>query len=364
MQNMDADQNFPRADLARKPFRIGNVDLPSRYLLAPLAGFTNVALRLALREVGGLGLATSDLISARALMQRSKRTMELVETTPDDRPLSIQIYGKEPQELSAAAQWLQAYGVTTIDINMGCPVHKVTRGGGGAALMCEPEKAVALVAAVVQAVTVPVTVKMRLGWDDQTLSAPYFARAFEDVGVGAVTIHGRTREQAFKGSVNRAGIRATVEAVRSIPVIGNGDIRNAADARLMFEETGCSAVAIGRGALLNPWIFSQLSKLEQVGETPRIASFGERLQFMHRHYNLLVRFRGEHIGCLLFRKVANWYCRVIKPGKDIQQKLIRIDSASEFEELVVEISRRIDLRGTEPLPDYALPVPGGPIEHW
>jgi nifR3 family TIM-barrel protein len=364
MADMDADLNFPRADLARTPFRIGNVDLPSRYLLAPLAGFTNVALRLALREVGGLGLATSDLISARALTQRSRRTMELVETTSEDRPLSIQIYGKEPQELAAAAQWLQAYGVTTIDINMGCPVHKVTRGGGGAALMCEPEKAVALVAAVVQSVKVPVTVKMRLGWDDQTLSAPYFARAFEDVGVGAVTIHGRTREQAFKGSVNRAGIRATVEAVRSIPVIGNGDIRNAADARLMFEETGCSAVAIGRGALLNPWIFSQLSKLEQTGEMPRIASFGERLQFMHTHYNLLVRFRGEHIGCLLFRKVANWYCRVIKPGKDIQQKLIRIDSATDFEEIVVEIGRRIDLRGTEPLPDYALPVPGGPIEHW
>ncbi len=364
MRNMIDDCKTSVTAPAKPPFRIGNVTLPSRYLLAPLAGYTNIALRLALREVGGLGLATSDLVNARALLQRSRRTLELVQTTPEDRPLSIQIYGKEPGDLQAAAQWLQDYGVTTIDINMGCPVHKVTKGGGGAALMCEPEKAVALVQAVVMAVSIPVTVKMRLGWDDQTLSAPYFARAFEDVGVAAVTIHGRTREQAFKGSVNRAGIRAVVEAVKSIPVIGNGDIRNAADAQRMFDETGCAAVAIGRGALLNPWIFRQLDDLERTGIAPTIASFGERLRFMHRHYSLLVQFRGEHIGCLFFRKVANWYCRVIKPGKDIQQRLIRIDSAQEFEEIVVEIARRIDERGTEPLPDYALPVPGGPIEHW
>jgi nifR3 family TIM-barrel protein len=364
MLSMDADTQSFNASLPNTPFRIGGITLPSRYLLAPLAGYTNIALRLALREVGGLGLATSDLVNARALMQRSRRTVELVQTAPEDRPLSIQIYGKEPEYLRDAARWLQDYGVTTIDINMGCPVHKVTKGGGGAALMCEPMQAVALVETVVKSVTIPVTVKMRLGWDAQTLSAPYFARAFEDVGVAAVTIHGRTREQAFKGTVDRAGILAVVEAVRNIPIIGNGDIRNVADARRMFAETGCAAIAIGRGALLNPWIFRQLDELERLGAAPQVASFGERLRFMHRHYNLLVQYRGEHIGCLLFRKVANWYCRVIKPGKDIQQRLIRIDSASDFEEIVVEIGRRIDERGTEPLPDYALPVPGGPIEHW
>ncbi len=171
MLGMDPVAKKPDAASAKPPFRIGNVTLPSRYLLAPLAGYTNIALRLALREVGGLGLATSDLVNARALLQRSRRTLELVQTTPEDRPLSIQIYGKEPGDLQAAAQWLQDYGVTTIDINMGCPVHKVTKGGGGAALMCEPEKAVALVQAVVKAVSIPVTVKMRLGWDDQTFSA-------------------------------------------------------------------------------------------------------------------------------------------------------------------------------------------------
>ena len=364
MERMETECNQADSCSVKKPFRIGGVTLPSRYLLAPLAGYTNIALRLALRELGGLGLATSDLVNARALLQRSKRTLELVQTTPEDRPLSIQIYGKEPEFLQAAAKWLQDYGVTTIDINMGCPVHKVTKGGGGAALMCEPQKAIALVDAVVKAVTIPVTVKMRLGWDDQTLSAPYFARAFEEVGVGAVTIHGRTREQAFRGTVNREGIRAVVEAVKSIPIIGNGDIRTAADAQRMFDETGCAAVAIGRGALLNPWVFRQLEELERTGIAPKIASFGERLRFMHRHYSLLVEFRGEHIGCLFFRKVANWYCRVLKPGKDIQQRLIRIDSVQEFEEIVVEIGRRIEERGTEPLPDYALPVPGGPIEHW
>jgi tRNA-dihydrouridine synthase B len=348
----------------QRPFHIGTVPLASRYLLAPLAGYTNIALRLALRELGGLGLATSDLVNARALGMRSRKTLDLIQTCPEDRPLSMQIYGKEPRELGEAARWLEDYGVSIIDINMGCPVHKVTRGGGGAALMCDPKQAVDLVRAVVEAVKIPVTVKMRLGWDAESLSAPFFARVFEEIGVAAVTIHGRTRAQGFTGAVNRAGIRAVVEAVRSIPVIGNGDIRTAADAERMFAETGCAAVAIGRGSLLNPWIFQQLDQLDRTGVQPGQATFSQRLRFMHRHYHLLVHYRGEHLGNLLFRKVANWYCRVLRPGRDIQQKLIRIDSAAVFEECVEEIGRQLSIRKTGPLPEYVVPVPGGPNEYW
>src|SRR5262249_53161776 len=156
------------------------------------------------------------------------RTQELIQTCPADRPLAVQIYGASAQEMRDAAQWLEDNGVSIVDINMGCPVHKVCRGGGGSALMCSPSATIGFVRAVVEAVRIPVTVKMRLGWDKNDQSAPFFAREFEQAGVGAVTIHGRTREQGFGGNVNLDGIRAVVEATRSIPVIGNGDVRNIA----------------------------------------------------------------------------------------------------------------------------------------
>src|SRR5262249_12339474 len=179
--------------------RLGSLRLTSRYLLAPLAGYTNLPFRLVVRELGGLGLATTDLVNARALLLASRKTMELIETCPEDRPVAVQIYGANPGEMRDAAQWLQNYGVDSVDINMGCPVHKVTRGGGGSAMMCDRAAAVNLVRTVVEAVRIPVTVKMRLGWDEARLSAPLFAREFEQAGVAAVTIHGRTREQGFAG---------------------------------------------------------------------------------------------------------------------------------------------------------------------
>src|SRR5262245_17426129 len=238
--------------LPRRPIALGDRVLPSRYFLAPLAGYTNWALRLTVRELGGLGLATSDLINARALLKGSRKTLELMHTTPDDRPMAVQIYGPEPEYMHAAAQHLEGIGVEHIDINMGCPVNKVTKGGGGSAMMCDTTgRTIELVRTVVEAVKIPVTVKMRLGWDAKNLSAPFFAREFEQVGVAAVMIHGRTRAQGFTGGVDLDGIRAVVEAVERIPVVGNGDVRTLADAAQMFERTGCHALAIGRGALLN-----------------------------------------------------------------------------------------------------------------
>ncbi len=158
------------------PLRLGSLPLASRYLLAPLAGYTNLSFRQVVRALGGLGLATTDLVNARALLIRSRRTMELIQTCPEDRPVAVQIYGSVPEELRTAAQWLEAYGVSSVDINMGCPVHKVTRGGGGSALLCNTTSTIELVRAVVESVRIPVTVKMRLGWDDANLTAPFFAR--------------------------------------------------------------------------------------------------------------------------------------------------------------------------------------------
>lgn len=354
------------AAVERKPVMVGSSTLASRYLLAPLAGYTQLAFRLAVRELGGVGLATTDLVNARALRQQSRKTLELIQTCPEDRPVAVQIYGANVEEMSSAAQWLEAYGVSAVDINMGCPVHKVVRGGGGSALMCDAGQAVALVRGVVDSVRIPVTVKMRLGWDDDSLSAPFFAREFEQAGVAAITIHGRTRAQGFGGSVNLDGIRTVVEAVERIPIIGNGDIRTLADAERMLETTGCAGIAIGRGALLNPWMFRQLQCREESGVPGPTPTYDERLNFMERHYHLQVKFRGERIACLTFRKVANWYCRVLRPGRDFQQQLVRLESASQFDAIVAQFRQR-------GAPDnwhatggnaFHVPVPSGPNERW
>jgi tRNA-dihydrouridine synthase B len=348
------------------PLRYGSLELPSRFHLAPLAGYTNLALRLSVRELGGLGLATTDLVNARAILEGMKKTMELVASCPEDRPFAVQIFGANAGEMAAAAQWLEARGVSSVDVNMGCPVRKIVRNGGGSAMMCDAAGTLSLIRTIVEAVKVPVTVKMRLGWDDREWSAPFFARAFEDAGVAAVTVHGRTREQGFGGRVKLDGIRKVVEAVSRIPIIGNGDVRTIADAARMFEETGCAGIAIGRGALLNPWFFRQLDSWLRTGDPGPRATWSERLEFMTVHFRRLVQWRDEFFGCLQFRKVANWYCKTLRTGKEIQQQLIRLDSVANFDRLVELIRERgqpIDWNERDAA-EPSIPVPSGPIAHW
>jgi tRNA-dihydrouridine synthase B len=349
------------------PLCFGSLALTSRYLLSPLAGYTTMPFRLAVRELGGLGLATTDLVNGRALLQRSRKTLELIQTCPSDHPVAVQIYGADPGEMRDAAQWLEEYGVASVDINMGCPVHKVVRGGGGSAMMCDPARTIGLVRTVVEAVRIPVTAKMRLGWDDENWSAPFFAREFEQAGIAAVMIHGRTRAQGFNGSVNLDGIRAVVEAVERIPVIGNGDVRTVADTERMRLVTGCAGVSIGRGALLNPWIFAQLRRWEETGDPGPPPTYLQRLTFMDRHFHLLVEQRGEQFACLTFRKVANWYCRVLRPGRDVQQTLIRLESVAVFEQIVARLREQAPSssvpEGTDGS-EFRIAVPKGPMEHW
>jgi tRNA-dihydrouridine synthase B len=349
------------------PMSLVALEIARRYWLSPLAGYTNLAFRLAVRELGGLGMATTDLVNARALLRGGRKSMELVQTCPADRPLAVQIYGAAPEEMIAAAQWLESSGVSAVDINMGCPVHKVVRGGGGSAMMCDADRAVGLVRVVAEAVSIPVTVKMRLGWDEANLTAPLLAREFEQVGAAAVIIHGRTRAQGFAGAVNLAGIRAVVEAVTRIPVVGNGDVLTIEDAIRMRTVTGCAAVSIGRGALLNPWIFSQLESWETSGDPGPPPTYHDRLDFMSRHFRLLTDLRGERFGCLQFRKVANWYCKVLRPGRVIQQQMVRIERIADFQNILEQLratgqdfeDNRFSL-GREPF----IPVPSGPIERW
>jgi tRNA-dihydrouridine synthase B len=219
---------------------------------------------------------------------------------------------------------------------------------------------------IVEAVKVPVTVKMRLGWDDDNLTAPYFAREFEKAGVAAVTIHGRTREQGFSGGVNHNGIRAVVEAVERIPVIGNGDVRTIADANRMLRDTGCAGIAIGRGALANPWIFRQLTRWMANGDPGPRGTYNERLDFMLTHFRRMIEWRGEHGACILFRKMAAWYCKALRTGKKLQQVLVMLDSPQTMYDIAQQLREQGPPIGWHELDatDANIHVPSGAVSYW
>ena len=363
------------------PIRIGKLELASNLFLSPLAGYTNLPFRLIIREIGGVGLCTTDLVNARSLLERNRKALKLIETTTADRPLAVQLYGTVPEEMRDASLLLQSLGVDIVDINMGCPVRKICRNGGGSALMSDHIATARIVATMVAAVNIPVTCKMRLGWDDDNLTAPELARALEAAGAAAITVHGRTRQQGFAGKVNLAGIRAVVEAVK-IPVTGNGDITTVRAGKRMFDETGCAAISIGRGAFYNPWIFRQIAG--SVGSAaPSAPSFesaeptlDERLSIMARHLDLMVEIFGESIGCRMFRKVALQYSRRFGPAKEFDKRIVRLETRAVFDEIVTTyrnwraqfLDKNQQLRSRyEPRPLEAvssIAAPKGPNELW
>lgn len=350
---------------ANSPLRYGSLPLATRWLLSPLAGFTNLPFRRIVRQIGGLGLATTDLVNARGLLTGSDKTLELIATCPEDSPLSVQIFGSDPGMMAEAAQFLEARGVASIDINMGCPVNKVTKTGAGASMMCQRDETVSLVERVVSAVKIPVTVKMRLGWDETQLTAPHFARAFEDVGIAAVAIHGRTRKQGFSGQVSRAGIRAVVEAVRSIPVIGNGDVRTVADAETMLRETGCHGISIGRGALANPWIFKQLVEWETTGSYSPPGNFDDRLQLLRKQFDYVIELRGPDRAIPFFRKMGHWYLKSMRVPPHLRNEFQLSKTPEAFDTVLAHITEHGPTVGTRTdLPEMQIPVPSGPIAEW
>jgi nifR3 family TIM-barrel protein len=366
--------------------RMGTLNLSSNLFLSPLAGYTNLPFRLTVREVGGLGLATTDLVNARSLLEKNPKALKLIETAPADKPLAVQLFGSVPEEMRDAAAYLESIGVNSVDINMGCPVRKVCRVGGGSAMMTELDKTARLVKGMVEAVRIPVTAKMRLGWDDDNLTAPDLARALEQVGVAAIFVHGRTRQQGFSGTINLTGIRAVVEAVQTIPVIGNGDVTTPAAAKKMLAETGCAGVSIGRGAFYNPWIFQHTLQYLTTGELPGEPRFEERVRVMCRHLDLMIAVFGEEHGCRMFRKVAPWYSKRFGPVNEFNKRVVQISSKAEFEQVLenYRIWRRQFLDETgelkprfQPAPLVAsfmqepgvatreqIPVPKGPVEVW
>ncbi len=364
--------------------RLGPLQLESNLFLSPLAGYTNLPFRLTVRQVGGLGLATTDLVNARSLLERRDKALKLIETSPADRPLAVQLFGSVPEEMRDAAQFIESLGIASVDINMGCPVRKVCRVGGGSAMMTDLDRTAALVKGMVDAVKIPVTAKMRLGWDDQNITAPDLARTLEDVGVAAVFVHGRTRAQGFGGRVNLSGIRSVVQAVRHIPVIGNGDITTPEAAKMMLDQTGCAGVSMGRGAFYNPWIFRDTLHYLRTGELLPEPPFEDRVRVMCGHFELMLQVFGESLACRMFRKVAPWYSRRFGPANEFNKRVVLVSTRAEFY-AVVEHYRAwrgqfLDESGElkprfQPAPmvasfmgpetqGAAIPVPKGPVEVW
>lgn len=307
---------------------IGGVRLANPVISAPMAGVTDQAYRTLAREAG-CGLVCTEMVSDQALIYGNSKTFTILGTGDESGPLSVQIFGSNPEYMARAAVMVEERGASIIDINMGCPTPKIVRNGEGSALMKNPDLASRIVASVVRAVSVPVTVKIRKGWDEQSVNAPEIAKIVEDAGAFGITVHGRTRDQFYSGTADWDIIRRVREAVK-IPVIGNGDIRSGHDARAMMEYTGCQGVMIGRASMGNPWVFREVVYFLASGEIPSPPGINEKINTAVRHLNLLVRYKGEYIGVREMRKHASWYLKGVRGAARLRDKLNRAVTIEEM----------------------------------
>lgn len=305
--------------------KIGNVTLKNNIFLAPMAGVTDLAFRIICDRFGA-GLSYTEMVSAKALSFEDKKTSSLMQTA--DLPTAVQLFGSDAAIMGAAVRDAERHGLFT-DINMGCPAPKIAGNGEGSALMKDPVKAGRIIAGVCENATKPVTVKMRSGWDAEHINAPHLARIAEECGAAAITVHGRTREQYYSGKADRSIIKKVCEGV-SIPVIANGDIYSADDARAMLDETGAAAVMIGRGAQGNPWIFAQINELFSEGKVFSIPSPRERISVAIEHITLLCSLKGEYKGIREARKHASWYIKGMRGAAPLRN---RINTATSLDEM-------------------------------
>jgi len=319
------------------PLRIGNLQLSTNLILAPIAGYCDVSFRLIARACGGVGLAVTDLLSPDGVLRENARSMQLAATCEEDSPLSMQLYGGDVDKLCAAAQWAEDRGAHVIDINMGCPVDKITKQDGGSKLLCDPDKTLRMVERMKATIKhTPLTAKLRLGWDDSCIVAPYMAKRLEEAGVAMITIHGRTTEMKFTGHARLDGIAEVVASVNRIPVIGNGDVKTPQDALNMLRVTGCAGVMIGRGALSRPWIFRDTWSFLTTGVIPEPPTIDEKCAMMTRHFYNLIHYRSERSALAEFRKRISWYAKEMNPCRRLRDDMRLVESPSHFDSIVQE----------------------------
>lgn len=312
--------------------RIGNVTMENPLVLGPMAGVTDLPFRLLCKEMG-CGLLYTEMISAKALYYKNKNTLPLLETDPKEQPLAVQLFGSEPELMADMAKTLEDKGYQFIDINMGCPVPKIVNNHEGSALMKEPVLVGKIIETMAKAVNLPVTVKIRKGFTEDTANAVEIARIAQESGAAAVAVHGRTREQFYSGNADWDIIRRVKEAV-SIPVIGNGDVTDVDSYLRMKEETGCDGVMIGRAAKGNPWVFQQISTYINTGERLGKPELSEVIDMMLRHARMMVEFKGEYTGIREMRKHLAWYTQGYPGSSKLRAKVSEIETYKDIESIL------------------------------
>lgn len=315
---------------------LGSVQLKGRFFLAPMAGATDRAFRQICREHGA-ALSVSEMVSARALLYKNEKTNRLLLSAENEKPFSVQIFGHEPECMAQGAVLAQQIsGCDIIDINMGCPAPKIVNNGDGSALMKNPALAGEIVAAVKAAVSVPVTVKFRLGWDEKSINCIEFAKIVQQAGADAICIHGRTRSQQYSGHADWNLIKA-IRQQASVPVIANGDVFTPEDAVRILKDTGAEGAMIGRGSLGNPWLFEQANALLDGQEIPPLPPFAERMQVAVRQMELAAEDKGERIAMLEARSQINWYLKGMGKLKPFKSRVSQLTKLQELYDLVAEM---------------------------
>lgn len=308
--------------------KIGNLKLGNNLILAPMAGITNLPFRLICKE-HGCGLVFSEMVSAMALVRHSRKTKELFRSDPHERPLAVQLFGSEPEIIAEAARIVEESGTDIVDINMGCPAKKIVSNGAGSALLKEPLKIKEIIEAVRKAINIPLTIKIRSGWDSKAVNFIEIGKIAEGCGVDGITLHPRTTAQAFGGHSDWSQI-TELKKTLNIPVIGNGDVKAPEDARRMLSETGCDGVMIGRGALGNPWIFERTLKYLKDGIVSDPPSEEEILSTMKEHVFDLSEFMGKKAAVKEFRKHLSWYTKGLPYSADFRKTSIHIENVDDL----------------------------------
>ena len=315
---------------------IGNIELSAPLALAPMAGITDLPFRLICRRLG-CGMTVSEMVSAKGLLYKNVKTTEMLRIDDGERPTAIQLFGSVPAELAEAARMVETGGADMIDFNMGCPVPKIVNNGEGSALMKNPQLAHDILAAMVKAVKIPVTVKFRAGWDDANRNAVEIARAVEAAGVSAVAVHGRTRQQFYEGKADWSIIADVKQAVK-VPVFGNGDIFTVADGLRMLEQTGCDGLMIGRGADGNPWLFTALAAALRGEPLPQPPSLKERLAQAAEHLEMLIAYKNEVVAVKEMRRHISAYLKGMPHAAEFRGRFHKVDTQEQFTELLAEYS--------------------------